>query len=138
VLIAVERAFQLPDDIVSHTRVPHQSEWEALHLEDNPQVGVFAIDAWRVSDNDLEKSHKLRLSAQTYRYFDFLSTHRLLLFGNPEEQEFLRQKLGEPDSLTPVPGFPTPLSVGLSLFCENGKYLVLTRRAKLASNGGLW
>jgi hypothetical protein len=73
-----------------------------------------------------------------YRYFDFLATHRLLLFGNPQEQELLRQKVGEPDSLTPVPGFPTPLSVGLSLFCENGKYLVLTRRANLASNGGLW
>lgn len=138
VLIAVERAFQLPDDIVSRTRVPHQSEWEALHLEDNPQVGVFAIDAWRVSDNDLEKSHELRLAAQTYRYFDFLATHRLLLFGNPEEQAFLSEKVGEPDALTPVLGFPTPLSVGLSLFCEDGKYLVLTRRTNLASNGGLW
>jgi hypothetical protein len=54
------------------------------------------------------------------------------------EQEFLAAKVGKPHYLEPIRGFPTPLSVGLSLFCENGNCLVITRRTKLASSGGLW
>lgn len=137
-LVTVERQFQLPPDIAQRTRVPHEAKWRALHLEDNTQVGLFAIDAWRKSDEPLKQSHELRLSAQTYKYFDFLATHRLLLSGTEAERAFLGQKAGAPDYLKPVQDFPTALSVGLSLFCEGGKCLVLTRRATLASNGGLW
>jgi hypothetical protein len=104
------------------------------------QYGISEIDPHRVSDEitTQSNSHQLRIKGHTYNYFDFLATHRLFQTGTPEEQDFLTKKVGKPHYLEPVSSFPNPLSVGLSLFIENGDSLVLTRRTKLASSGGLW
>ena len=65
-----------------------------------------------------------------------MSTHHLLRLGSPEEKAFLLE-FREIHYLEPAQFFPNPLSVGLSLFCEGGDYLVLTKRTKLISSGGL-
>ena len=57
--------------------------------------------------------------------------------GTSEEREFLESKIDTTHYLQPIELFPNPLSVGLSLFCENGNCLVLTKRTKLPSSGGL-
>jgi hypothetical protein len=38
----------------------------------------------------------------------------------------------------PIPGFPTPCSVGLSVLCEDGTLLLLPRRTSASGPGGHW
>ncbi|GIF00981.1 hypothetical protein Ari01nite_84450 [Paractinoplanes rishiriensis] len=73
-----------------------------------------------------------------YDYFDFLCTHRLRLSGTAEEKRVLAEVAGEPNCREPIAGFPNPFSVGLSVFCEGGDYLALTRRTQSIGEGGGW
>lgn len=140
VIVTIDDVYKMPSNISVDIYNQHKAEWEAARLENNLQYGIAQIDPHRISD-DLTvgtASHELRIKGHTFHYFDFLSTNRLYRAGSQPEQELLTETAGKPHYLEPVHGFPNPLSVGLSLFCENGNCLVLTRRTKLASSGGLW
>ena len=150
VVITFDNPFELPSDIASKIRDSHIAKWEADNMTNNVQFGIFRfgiseIDPHRVLEDRNDENpftHKLRIRGHEYHYFDFLSTHMIVsrerLSGTEEEEKiFLKQKIGEQHHyLEPVSSFPNPLSVGLSLFCENGDCLVLTHRTKLASSGG--
>lgn len=139
VVLTLGPDFELSSDIAATIRDAHRAGWEQHDLKDNIQVGLSAVDPHRVSDEVGEKTtHQLRLAGQRYHYFDFLATHRTLLEGSVEEKQLLADHISERHSLQPVAAFPNPLSVGLSLFCEDGNCLVLTRRTKLTSSGGTW
>jgi len=138
VCVKLEDSFEIPQDIAIRLREPYRAKWESEHLKNNQQVGVSFIDPHRVSDEIGATSHQLFIRAKTFSYFDFLATNRILFLGLPEEQDFLRQRIGKQDYLHPVREFANPLSVGLSCFCENGCYLVLTHRTELPSSGGHW
>jgi hypothetical protein len=119
----------------------HHDEWEKSGIKNNVQIGILDLDPHRISDDvgTKEPTHELRIHGQTYKHFEFLSTHIILKSGPSEERKFLENLINKPHYLEPTPIFPNPLSVGLSLFCENGNCLVLTKRTKLTSSGGmLW
>jgi len=140
VVVTIDNSYKIPKDIAENLYNSHKGKWESADLNDNEQYGIAEIDPHRVSDEITTKSdsHQLRIKGHTYRYFEFLATNRLFRSGTKEEQEFLNEIIGKPHYLEPVSSFPNPLSVGLSLFCENGNSLVLTRRTIIASSGGLW
>jgi hypothetical protein len=140
VIATIDDIFKMPEDIFMRIYDHHKAEWEAARLKDNTQYGISMIDPHRISDDVTAgySSHELRIKGHTYQYFDFLATHRLYHSGLQWERDLLIEKVGNPHSLEPVSGFPNPLSVGLSLFCENGNCLVLTRRTRLVSSGGSW
>ncbi len=139
VIITIDDEFRLSPPLAAKTFAIHHHEWEEIGLENNQQIGVSKIDPHRISDeiDSKGKTHELRIHGQTYHYFEFMSTHHLLRLGSPEDKAFLPESLGEIHYLEPAQFFPNPLSVGLSLFCEGGDYLVLTKRTKLISSGGL-
>ena len=140
VVITVDKDFKLQPEIAAKTLDIHKDKWEKAGLNNNVQFGISEIDPHRVSDEiaGKGKSHELRIRGHTYRYFEFLSTHKLWRSGNPEERAFLENKIDTIHYLEPEKLFPNPLSVGLSLFCENGNCLVLTKRTTLTSSGGLF
>jgi len=144
VVLTVDSTFELPREIASNIRDRHIQEWETNNLTNNQQYGIAAIDPRRISDEVAfqgSTSHELRIHGHICKYFDFLSTHRCLLPNAPQDDrlfiESILQRHGR-HYLEPAPEFPNQLSIGLSLFCEKGNCLVLTRRTKLPSSGGLW
>ena len=140
VVVTLDDVYEMPKEYTRDLYDNHIAEWKLAGLENNVQYGICEIDPHRVLDEIATKvdSHQLRIKGHTYHYFEFMATHRLYLSGTPAEQDLLINKIGEPHYLEPVSSFPNPLSVGLSLFCENGNYIVLTKRTKIASSGGLW
>lgn len=118
------------------------AQWRADGFDDGLQVGIATLRINRISDRPEDervgRSHRVVCRMHTYRYFSFLGTHRLLLAGTAPEREFLRELAGEPDCRETIRGFPNPFSVGLSVFCEDGDYLALTRRTASAAAGGHW
>ncbi|MGH3769423.1 MAG: hypothetical protein ACRDS0_20200 [Pseudonocardiaceae bacterium] len=73
-----------------------------------------------------------------YDYFDFLATHMLRMRGTEEERAALDTLAGPASPTQLAAGFPTPCSVGLSVFCEGGTQLMLPRRTSDSGPGGLW
>jgi len=141
VLITVDDKFKLVDDTKNNIYEKHLDSWQSSGIPNNEQIGVLSLDPHRISDKvgENEHSHLLRINAQSYMYYDFLSTHQILVSGTEEEKKFLGTKIKDPHYLQPLPIFPNPLSVGLSVFCENGDFLVLTRRSKqILSGGNIW
>ena len=114
-----------------------QQTWKNQRLKNNTQLGVFEIDPHRISDVPGEHSHILILRGQRFTYFDFCASNRALYRRDVERLAELQNLAGTTGFLQPNPHFSNPLSVGLSLFCEDGNWLVLTRRTTLPS-GGAW
>lgn len=140
VVVTVDDTYELPEDILQNIYKPYQLKWETSGQKNNQQYGVSEIDPHRISDEGATKStsHQLRIKGHLFNYFDFLSTNRLYYLGTREDQEILMARIDNPHYLKPIADFPNLLSVGLSLFCENGNCLVLTRRTVLISSGGTW
>lgn len=142
VKLRLAEPFCLPDDVRSKVRVPHEPEWLEAGLTDGEQVGIKSFQIHRVSDDPAAvregRAHVIEISTHVYHYFDFLATHRLLFMGTPDERQFLDAYAGAPNPEDSIKGFPNPLSVGLSLFCETGNVLVLLVRSKAPASGGIW
>ena len=123
-------------------RQPHADRWSEEGFTDGEQVGTSAFTIIRTSDvggDELDaRSHHLQLKVHSYQYFDFLATHRLRLEGTDAERLVLDDVVGIPNPQSPVVGFPNPCSVGLSMFCESGGQLVLSRRSTNSASGGHW
>jgi len=142
VRIRLQEQFKLPDQIRCEIRQVHQAEWLAQNYTDGEQVGIKTLRIFRTSDEPSDelsgRSHFIQIEAHSYKYFDFLATHRRLTKGSAEEQQLLRSFVGTPNAEQAVAGFPNPLSVGLSLFCENSDMLVLLVRTIEGASGGEW
>jgi hypothetical protein len=134
--ILVDGKFKLNDHICSEIRDKNYNLWLSKNLQNNEQIGLTEIDPHRISDSVGEQSHILKIRARRIDYFDFLSTNRILLSGNKEEKDFIAKFILSRNYLEPVKEFANPISVGLTVFCEDGKYLVLTKRSSLESGGG--
>ncbi|WP_433495483.1 hypothetical protein ACQP26_09470 [Micromonospora sp. CA-248089] len=134
--------FDINDPRVTAIRDQHRPQWLSDGLEDGQQVGIATLRISRVSDRPEDdragRSHRIACQMHVYGYFSFLATHRLLLTGDAEEREVLKGIAGEPNCAEPIHGFPNPFSVGLSVFCEDGDYLALTRRTTSIGAGGDW
>ncbi|MBB5868420.1 hypothetical protein F4553_001799 [Allocatelliglobosispora scoriae] len=120
----------------------HRPRWLSEGFENGQQVGIATLRISRVNDRPEDdragRSHRIVCQMHTYDYFSFLATHRLLLTGDVQERKILTEIAGEPKCGEPIDGFPNPFSVGLSVFCEDGDYLVLTRRTTSVAAGGHW
>jgi hypothetical protein len=129
-------------DIARDFRSKHAEEWKAEGFTDGTPIGISGISITRTSDDPRAelrgRAHKLDLSVHQYCYFDFLATHVLRLAGSEEERSALDALASAYTPGQPVSGFPTPCSVGLSVFCEDGAHILLTRRAVNSGAGGYW
>lgn len=134
--------YELPSDIQKTIREKHVASWISGGATDDQKVGACALSISRISDDPRHeregKSHRIHFSAHTYKYFDFLATHRRLAVGDPEELAVLQPLVDKSHPYEPIPGFPNPLSVGLSLFCEGGNVLVIAVRTRKTEGGGDW
>lgn len=65
-----------------------------------------------------------------------MTTNKIIDNTSIQEQEILRDSVTQPSFLSPVHEFANSLSVGLSIFCDDGDYFVITRRSILPSSGG--
>ncbi len=139
VVLTVDGDFELSNETLMRIRESHKVEWEQTGQTNNFQIGLSKIDPHRINDEVGGRlTHQLRLYAHKYRFFDFLATNRMLKEGSAEEKRELVEFIPERHGLRPISAFPNALSVGLSLFCEDGSCLVLTRRTRLVSSGGGW
>jgi len=133
--------FKLPNDI-NQIRARYNDEWLASGATDDEKIGITSLSIRRKSDDPLDEiagsSHDIRIISHSFRYFDFLATHRRLAIGKPEDIEILNKHLSTVGEYSPIDSFPNPLSVGLSLFCEAGNVLVFTLRTQKTEGGGDW
>ncbi len=135
--ILIYGKFKIDKEIESKIKNKYQTYWESVNFQNNQQIGIIEIDPHRLTDNVTEgQSHVLKIKAHIIDYFDFLSTNRILKFGDDKDKEIIKRFIDEP--IYPIKEFANPLSVGLTLFCERGKCLVLTKRSNLHSSGGGW
>ena len=138
VFVTKNNEFKLSDEIREKILLKNISYWNNNSLQNNPQIGVSFIDPHRTTDEiSTTTDHELVIHGQVYNYYDFLATNQKYSIATKEELWFFNSIIKTPQSLQPVPQFPNPLSVGLSVFCEDGNLLVLTRRTMLPSSGGL-
>jgi hypothetical protein len=131
-----------PGKLVRNYRNAHAAVWKSENYTNGEQVGISAISITRISDDPRAelrgRAHILSISVHRYQFFDFLATHMLRLRGTEEERAALDAIAGDYGPDQPVRGFPTPLSVGLSVLCEGGSYLLLPRRSAHSGAGGYW
>jgi hypothetical protein len=134
--------FRLTSQLAGKMRTPHEAKWHQQGQQDNWQVGINAIRISRISEEPsgiaTGRNHLLLLTAHSFRYFDFLATHRLRLSGTADEQAQLNAIAGSPHPEEPVGDFPNPCSVGVSVLCEDGAKLILARRTHRVASGGDW
>jgi hypothetical protein len=138
VIITVEGTFQLDDGIKKAINYEEKViDWSNKNLQNNQLVGISKIDPFRLTENLEDNKHILHISAHRYNYFDFLSTGRIYFKGSLEEKERIKDFIKFEEYL-PQEKFPNPLSIGLTLLCENEKYIVFGKRSPLPSSGGDW
>ena len=141
VQITLGPAYCLPESLVP-LRERHAPDWEADGFFNGEQIGVRGMRIRRLSDDPeraaIGSTHLLEIDANPYNYYDFLSTHVLRLTGEPEERSTLRAVADESRDDPSQIDWPTPLSVGLSLFCDGGDTLFAPRRTAKREGGGYW
>jgi hypothetical protein len=142
VVLELDGEFALDPQLGQALREPRQDQWSELGNVNLRQVGISAIRISRTSDEAFgshhDDAHRMLVKVHENDYYDFLATHRLRLTGSDSERETLDRLVGVPDPRVAIAAFPNPCSVGLSLLCDGGKTLVLTRRSESSSSGGLW
>jgi hypothetical protein len=142
ILLELGRDFEIQNPDIQELMENRSHEWKSDGYENGRQVGISSLRISRVSDRPEDdrtgRSHRVIGRMHSYEYFEFLSTHRLLLEGSEDEKRTLFAIAGEPNCRSSIEGFPNPFSVGLSAFCEDGDYLALTRRTVSLAAGGGW
>jgi len=140
VIFRLDDTFELSDGRLARLRDDHTHQWTADDFKDAEQAGISSISITRVSDRPDDeqhgRSHHMRLMMHTYRYFDHLATHLLRLTGTDAEKAILNAAAGNVTPGAALDSFPNPCSVGLSVFCEDGTHLALTRRTTNPGAGG--
>lgn len=131
-----------PPEPVRTLRTKHEKSWTQSQHFNGINIGLQSFHSQRLSDEPGAErqglGHHLYLRAHRYEFFDFLSSHNLLVSGSTEERAILGRISADCTQKNPSHAFPTPCSVGLSLLCESGQTLVLVRRSRNASAAGYW
>jgi hypothetical protein len=139
--ITLGPAYRLPESLVP-LRERHAPGWEDDGFFNGEQIGLRGMRIRRLSDDPeraaIGSTHILEIDANPYSYYDFLSTHVLWLTGEPEERSTLEAFVDESHDDPSQIDWPTPLSVGLSLFCDGGDTLFAPRRTAKREGGGYW
>lgn len=141
--VVIRRAGEFePCSLGNELRAAHQLAWSSAGLVDGQQYGIKSFQIRRVSDDAHAEltgtAHVLEVESHSYSYFDFQATHVLRLVGTDDERRRLDELVAGYGCDQPLRAFPTPLSVGLSLLCEGGETLVLTRRSTALGGAGYW
>lgn len=130
--INLEKQFSLLKEIQDSILHANLEKWKSQGFQNNIQCGVFSFEIDRIDDSAVRygdhPSHQIKISAQSYNYFEAKCTNFSVYLG--ENSEILTPFCAKADFETPPNQFPNPLSVGLSLFCENGNALILTQRTQ--------
>jgi len=136
VLIQLDGKYEIPDDVFTDILHPAHEEWMRQGFKDNLQCGVRDLQILRTTDNPLQSGpvHEIRILAHTYSYFESKATHFEWLSGC--SHDLLAKYAANARHDAYAQKMPTPLSVGLSLFCEDGKTLILTSRTTSTGAGG--
>lgn len=138
VVISLRRSLQIHKEIATKVLDPNSLRWSKKGITDEIQIGAIAIDPSRVSDSAQVESHRLAIGAREIDYFSVMATNWSLAFGAEEERDFLTKFVPSRLPLEPVPEFANPISVGLTLICEDGRILILGKRSNRPSSGGIW
>lgn len=135
--ITLEGVYQLPEEIRLKVLEPSEAAWRKEGFRDNIQCGVRSLHIGRTTDDaaQTEPSHEILIAAHKYRYFECKATNFEWSSGG-EHRELLSRYTVNARHDHHASEFPTPLSVGLSLFCEDGRSLVLTHRTAMPGAGG--
>jgi hypothetical protein len=135
IAITLEGVYSLPEDIRIKVLEPSRASWQQQGFKDGIQCGVKNIHIVRTTDEAVrsEPAHEIVIAAHSYRYFEAKATNLEWFVSRPEP---LRTYADNARHDAHAAMFPTPLSVGLSLFCEGGRFLVLTRRTATPGAGG--
>lgn len=136
ILITLDGAYALPDDVRLKVLEPSRFAWESQGFKDGIQCGIKSIHIVRTTDETVrsEPAHEISIVAHSYRYFEAKATN--LGWFEQGRPDLLRVYAADARHDAHAAMFPTPLSVGLSLFCEGGRFLVLTRRTANPAAGG--
>ena len=135
-VITVEKDFSIgaPFDAIC---AANSLEWGSKDFKNNIQIGINAVNPHHIYG---DKTYLLLMQGHRFKYFEFLATNRLLSHSDIDslEMQAAARIAGNPDPAKPVPEFANPVSVGLTLLCESGKCLALTRRSEKEASGGSW
>lgn len=135
-----EAAYALPKDVKSQIYDRNVERWGDLGFQNNEQIGVKEIACVRMSDSPTrdQPSHAAVGVVRPYSYFDSKATH--FQWHDPETAPNLRELLGRSFANaghdSHAADMPTPLSVGLSIFCEGGRKVVIAKRTRSKPSGG--
>jgi hypothetical protein len=137
ILVNTDAMYKLPASIRDKIYTPHYQEWIDQSLKNNRQVGVRNVD---VVPDDHRTNRCLEIQGQEYNYFEFMATNRRYHEGDADERKFLAEfvKSTDRDFRDVIQHFANPLSVGVTLFCEDGQCLVITQRSIKTSSGSGW
>lgn len=136
ILITLDGEYSLPEDIRLKVLEPSRASWEAQGFKDSIQCGIKSIHVVRTTDDVLRSgpAHEIAITAHSYSFFEMKATN--LEWFEEGQPELLRAYAQDARHDSHADMFPTPLSVGLSVFCEEGRFLVLTRRTATLAQGG--
>jgi hypothetical protein len=136
VRIQLDGSYQLPEDVCERVLEPARGEWGHRGFQNNLQCGVRDLQIVRTTDSPIRSgsAHEIRIISHTYWYFEAKATN-FEWFGGGSRELLGKYAAGAAHD-SHARNMPTPLSVGLSLFCEGGKTLILTRRTMMMGAGG--
>ena len=133
--IQLDGKYEVPADVRGEILEPARAGWTEKGHQDNKQCGVRELQIVRTTDDVVRRpAHEIRINAHTYRWFEAKATN--FKWSEGDSHGCLEKYAAHATHDSHAQQFPTPLSVGLSLFCEGGKKLVLPERTRSESAGG--
>lgn len=133
--ITVDGVYELPTDVREQILEHQKDKWIEDGFRDNVQLGVRKLSIIRETDEPIRDiAHRIVITAHAFRYLESKATNFEWLAGS--SQNVLGKYFSDATQDHHAHAMPTPLSVGLSLFCEGGRKLVLVRRTKNKAAGG--
>lgn len=134
--IQLDGAYQLPQDVRKGVLDQRAEMWANQGFQNNVQCGVRELQIVRTTDSPIRSkpAHKIRIISHTYSFFEAKATN-FEWFSGDSRNLLERYAVGAAHD-SHAREMPTPLSVGLSLFCEGGKTLILTKRTMMKGAGG--
>jgi hypothetical protein len=113
--------YELPATVRSEIRAKNSRQWRDRGAKDKANVGIKQLTI------DSDAPLRMSISAHVYRWFDFLATHKSALAESTPT--CLSEYLLKAKPFVPVESFPNPLGLGLTVYCNSGKTVVVGVRS---------